>query len=166
MTYLKQRLQTVSNIRGPRYALSPAPRPHEHTSLNTLWSRRAFITSCLALGLLVGCAITNADKFQGTWQVDVERTLAVDPQLKKLIRDNPKALDDFRNLRRVGWFRFQGGQVQVNDGTENIQRATYRVVSESKTRVNMLLWLEWGRHLLEFSLTWPSSGGDICSNSA
>ena len=23
-----------------------------------------------------------------------------------------------------------------------------------------LLWLEWGRHLLEFSLTWPSSGGD------
>ena len=135
MTYLKQRLQIVFNVRWPRCAGASAPRQHALTVLRTLWSGRTFITCCLVLGLLVGCATTNADKFQGTWQVDVERTLAIDPQLRQLIRDDPTALDDFRNLKRIGWFRFQGGHVQVNDGTENIQRATYRVVSENETQL-------------------------------
>ena len=93
---------------------------------------RSYLMCTLLLNLAAAsCATTSVERFEGTWKLDIERTVALSSQLQRLIADDPNAFAEFQRLQRIGWFEFQGGQARIYDGSGPGKTASYRVVKHS-----------------------------------
>ena len=89
--------------------------------------------------LATGCTATSVSLFQGTWKLNVERTIAIDSALNQKAKADPKVRSQLHQISRRGAFRvFNSAGVdylETNDGTGTIKRWMYKVLQHSPGRL-------------------------------
>ena len=91
------------------------------------------------IALTGGCTATTVSLFQGTWKLNVERTIAIDSALNQKAKADPKVRSQLHQISRRGSFRvFRSAGVdylETNDGTGNVKRWMYNVLQHSPGRI-------------------------------